>query len=30
VMVRAYFNWAEVSETKTIIDLIKQLKDVWK
>jgi hypothetical protein len=30
VMVRAYFNWAEVSETKTIIDLIKQVKDVWK
>jgi hypothetical protein len=30
VIVRSYFNWSEVSETKTIIDLIKQLKDVWK
>ncbi len=30
VIIRACFNWSELNKTKTIIDLIKQFKDVLK
>lgn len=30
VFVRACFNWSEINKTKNIVDLIKQIKDLWK
>lgn len=30
VIVRACFNWSEINKNRSIIDLAKQIKDVWK
>jgi len=30
VIVRACFNWSEVNRTKTIVDLVKQIKELFK
>lgn len=30
VIVRACFNWSEINKTKTIVELVGQLKALWK
>ena len=30
VIVRAWFNWSEVNRKKTLVDLIEQIKELWK